>query len=135
MDTIVIGYDGSEPAGRALERAAELATACSAELVVTSVAPILVGRGIGPADPADSLEEHREQLRNAAAYLDERGLEAEYNLALDRPADYIVRLAEQRGADLIVVGTHEWSWIERLLGLSVSDKVEHKAHCDVLVVH
>ncbi len=135
MDTIVIGYDDSEPAERALARAAELATAFSAQLVVTSVAPILVGRGIGPADPADSPEEHRQQLRHAPEYLDERGLEAEYNLAFGHPADHIVRLAEKRAADLIVVGTHEWSWIERLLGLSVSDKVEHKAHCDVLVVH
>jgi nucleotide-binding universal stress UspA family protein len=135
MDTIVIGYDGSEPAERALERAAELAAAFSAKLVVTSVAPIVVGRGIGPVDPGDPPEEHREQLRHAAAFLDKRGLEADYHLALGHPADHIVRLAEERDADLIVVGTHEWSWIERLLGLSVSDKVEHKAHCDVLVVH
>jgi nucleotide-binding universal stress UspA family protein len=86
-------------------------------------------------DVVDSPEDHREELRHAAAFLAERGLEAEYDLALADPADHIVRLAEERGADLIVVGTRELNLIERLLGMSVSDRVERKAHCDVLVVH
>jgi nucleotide-binding universal stress UspA family protein len=134
MKTIVIGFDESEPAARALERAAELAEAFSAKLIVTSVAPALVGRS-GPVDVIDSPEDHREELRHAASFLAERGLEAEYDLALGNPADHIVRLAEERGADLIVVGTRELNLIERLLGMSVSDTVERKAHCDVLVVH
>ena len=134
MKTIVIGFDETAPSTRALARAAELAKAFSAKLIVTSVAPILVGRG-GPIDPVDRPEDHRDELRHAAAFLAEHGVEAEYDLALERPADHIVHLAETRGADLIVVGTHEPSMIARLLGMSVSDTVERKAHCDVLVVH
>jgi nucleotide-binding universal stress UspA family protein len=134
MKTIVIGFDESEPANRALERAAELAKAFSAKLIVTSVAPVLVGRS-GPVDPVDTPDDHREELGHAAAFLAERDVEAEYDLAHANPADHIVRLAETRGADLIVVGTREPNLIERLLGLSVSDTVERKAHCDVLVVH
>jgi len=72
---------------------------------------------------------------NAAAFLTDRGIEAEFDLALDDPATHIVHLAKQRGADLIVVGTHEPGFLQRLLGLSVSDNVERKAHCDVMVVH
>ena len=134
MNTIVVGYDASEPADRALERAADLAKAFSAKLVVTSVAPIFVGRS-GPVDQVDPPEEHQEELGRARKYLVERGLHAEYDLALASPADHIVHLAEARGADLIVVGTREPNLIKRLLGLSVSDTVERKAHCDVLVVH
>jgi nucleotide-binding universal stress UspA family protein len=134
MKTIVIGFDESEPAKRALARAAELAKAFSAKLVVTSVAPILVGRG-GPIDPIDRPEDHHDELKYAAAFLAEHGIEAEYDLALDRPADHIVHLADARDADLIVVGTHEHSLLGRLFGMSVSDTVERKAHCDVLVVH
>lgn len=134
MKTIVIGYDDTEPASRALERAAELTAAFSARLIVTSVAPVLVGRG-GPIDPIDRPEDHRDELRHAAEFLVERGIEAEYDLAVADPADHIVRLADSRRADLIVVGTREPSLIERLLGLSISDTVERKAHCDVLVVH
>ena len=85
MKTIVVGYDASEPADRALERAAELAKAFSAKLVVTSVAPILVGRS-GPVDQVDPPEDHQEELRRARKFLVERGVEAEFDLALARPS-------------------------------------------------
>ena len=136
MKTIVVGYDDTDPAKRALERAAELAVRFGAKVVVTSVAPLLIsGHGIGPTDPLDPPEEHKKELMNAAAFLTDRGIEAEFDLALDDPANHIVHLAEQRGADLIVVGTHEPGFLQRLLGLSVSDKVGRKARCDVMVVH
>jgi nucleotide-binding universal stress UspA family protein len=135
MKTIVVGYDGSDAADRALARAAELAELSSAQLVVTSVAPVIIGRGIGPADPADSPSDHRKQLETAERYLQERGLDGEYDLALARPDEHIVHLADERAADLIVVGRRGLNLVERLLGLSISDAVQHKAHCDVLVVH
>ena len=135
MKTIVLGYDDSDPARRALERVAELAKPFAAKVIVTSVAPILIGRGMGPVDPIDPPEEHKKELMRASSFLVEHGIEGDYDLALGDPADHIVELAKQRGADLIVVGTHEPSLLERLLGLSVSGKIERKAHCDVLIVH
>lgn len=135
MKTIVLGYDDSDPAKRALERAAELARPFGAKVIVTSVARLLVGRGVGPIDPVDPPDEHRRELMQAAGFLAEHGIEGEYDLALGDPAEHIIELAEERGADLIVVGTREPSLLERLLGLSVSGKVQRKAHCDVLIVH
>jgi nucleotide-binding universal stress UspA family protein len=137
MKTIVIGYDGTEPAKRALERAAELAQAFGSRLVVTSVAPVLVGAGktMGPVDPTDPPELHRAELREAQALLARRGQEAEYAEAVGEPADAIVELAEERGADMIVLGTREPNFVMRLLGQSVSGAVARHAHCDVLIVH
>lgn len=139
MKTIVVGYDDTEPAKRALARAAELAAAFGSRVVVTSVARLLVGgvaaRGLGPIDPADEPVEHRAELVNAEAFLAERGVQADYHVTLGDPAGEIVALAERQRADLIVVGTREAGLLERLLGLSVSDAVEHRAHCDVLIVH
>jgi nucleotide-binding universal stress UspA family protein len=139
MKTIVVGYDETEGAKRALARAAELATAFDAKVIVTSVAQALVGataaRGLGPVDPVDPPELHREELRHAAAFLSERGLHAEYDVALGGPAEKILELAESRDADLIVVGTREAGLLERLIDPSVSGAVQRKAHCDVLVVH
>jgi nucleotide-binding universal stress UspA family protein len=135
MKTIVLGYHDSESARRALERTAELARAFGAKVVVTSVAPVLVGRGVGPGDTLGEPDAHRQELADAAAYLAERGVQSESELALGYPASHIVELAEQRNADLIVVGTHEPGFLERLLEPSVSDAVERRAHCDVLIVH
>ena len=105
MKTILVGYDETEPAKRALARAAELAAAFEAKVIVTSVAQVLVGaaaaRGVGPIDPVDTPELHREELRHAAAFLEERDIQAEYTVALGDPAKVILDLAEdrQRGSD------------------------------------
>ena len=135
MKTIVVGYDETEPAKRALARAIEIATAFGSTVIVTSVAPIIHGRGIGPIDPVDPPELHREELQHAKALLDEHGIAGELDLALGDPADHIAGLAEARHADLVVVGTRGLHLIERMLGLSVSGKVGRKVHCDVLIVH
>ena len=94
-----------------------------------------IGRSVGPIDPTDPPSEHVEELKHAQTYLEGEGLHADYVPAQGRPADTIAQLARERGADLIVVGTHERNAIARLLGQSVSDSVAHKVHCDVLVVH
>lgn len=136
MKKIILGYDDSDAAKRALERAAELTKALGAELIVTSIAPIMtnIGRSAGPVDPTDTPSDHMEELKHAQAYLEQQGVTADYIAGLGHPAETIADLAKERGADLIVVGHHH-SGISRLLGQSVSDSVAHKVHCDVLLVH
>ena len=136
MKTIVVGYDDTEPAKRALERAADLASAFGSRLIVTSVVAVMTSaapRSIG-TDPEDE-GVHEAQLAAAKAFLTGRGIEADYIEALGHPAESIVEAAVERGADMIVVGTREPGFAQRLLGNSVSDAVAHRAHCDVLIVH
>ena len=136
MKTIVVGYDGTEPAQRALERAAELASAFGSRLIVTSVVEVVMSaapRSIGTAPEDEGT--HAAKLAAAKAFLAEKGLEADYIEALGHPAESIVDAAVERGADMIVIGTREPGFVQRLIGNSVSNAVANKAHCDVLIVH
>jgi nucleotide-binding universal stress UspA family protein len=137
MKKIVVAYDESDAAKRALERAAQIAKAFDSELIVTSIAPVMVsiGRSAGPVDPTDPPSEHVEELKHAESYLEGEGLHAELVPGLGEPAKTIAELAKDRDADLIVLGTHEPSAIARLFGQSVSESVAHMVHCDVLIVH
>jgi nucleotide-binding universal stress UspA family protein len=137
MSTFVVGYDQTPGSQRALERAATLARALGAKLVVTSVAPLMVsiGRSAGPTDPTDTPEMHAQELDAARRYLEGQGIEAEYRAGVGEPADAIVQLAGELGAEMIVVGSREPNLIQRLTGQSVSEAVSHHAHCDVLIVH
>jgi nucleotide-binding universal stress UspA family protein len=137
MKKIVLGYDESDAAKRALERAAQLTKAFDSELAVISVAPVMtsIGRSAGPVDPTDTPADHAQELDHAKAYLEGEGVTADYVPGLGHPAETIAELAKERDADLIVVGTHEPSAIGRLFGQSVSDSVAHRVHCDVLIVH
>jgi nucleotide-binding universal stress UspA family protein len=91
--------------------------------------------GVGPWDPADPPEEHREELLHAREYLHGRNVTAEFVLGTGEPSEAILDVAEEHKADLIVVGTREAKLIERLFSGSVSRAVAKKAHTDVLIVH
>jgi nucleotide-binding universal stress UspA family protein len=148
IETIVVGFDGSDAAKRALARAADLAEALGASLVITSVAVVPVPvPGADATLPAPSPAERfadagvaefdlaRDHLDEARTALEERGVDAEYVSETGAPAERIVALAEARDAELIVVGTHEPGFVERLLQGSVSQDVSRSAHRDVLIVH
>jgi nucleotide-binding universal stress UspA family protein len=137
MQTIIVGYDHTDPSKRALERAAQIAKPFGAKVIVTSVAPLLHSspRTAGPVDPTDSLAHHEEELREAKSYLDEQGVDAELVPAIGEPAAAIVQLADEREADLVVVGTREVGVIQRVLGQSVSQEIARRIHRDVLIVH
>jgi nucleotide-binding universal stress UspA family protein len=127
MGTIVVAYDESAPSERALARGADLARRYEDTLVVTSVIPVWVA-GEPDAKPGP-------ELRKAGERAAELGVDHVLVEAIGDPAQAIVEVAEARDAQLIVVGTREPSLVERLLGMSVSERVQRQAHCDVLIVH
>lgn len=134
---IVVAYDGSEDADRALDRAASIADA-SSELVVVSAARLAAlthdpALGTSAVDPVES-EWARENLDKARGRLGERPFTIRTVEAHGDPADAVVRQAKEEDADLIVVGTRGLNMAQRALLGSVSTKIVHHAPCDVLVV-
>jgi nucleotide-binding universal stress UspA family protein len=130
---VVVGYDGSDSAKRALERAATIAGE-DGQLVVVAAAESHARTGITSGahlDPSE-VEARRRDLDEAKAFLDERGIKAETVEAQGDPGHVIVDAA--KGADLVVVGSRGLNPVQRILLGSVSSKVVHRAECDVLVV-
>ena len=128
LKTIVVGYD--DPTSATLERAAALAELTGAELIVTNAVPPVKNEPAG--DATRTAGRRLEQARRALA---ERPLPAEFVPSVGAPAEAILRLAEERGADLIVVGTRKKGFFERLVEGSVNHEVLRRAKCDVLVVY
>jgi nucleotide-binding universal stress UspA family protein len=127
MQTIVVAYD--DPGSKTLERAAQLAQALGSNLIVTNVAAAAEGTEVDPAE-----RETRAKLDEAKAELEARGVAADYVLTRGTPGEAVVKLASERGADLIVVGTRRKGFFERLVEGSVLQEVLRRADCDVLVV-
>ncbi|HXV32499.1 MAG TPA: universal stress protein [Gaiellaceae bacterium] len=125
--TILVAYD--DPESKTLARAADLAQALQASLIVTNVAPA------DRHEDADAAGYGKERLEQARAVLGERGLDAELVAATGQPAEAIIKLAEERGVDLIVVGMRKKGFLERLVEGSVAQDVMRRASCDVLAVH
>ena len=134
MAKILIGYDGTESAKRAVDRASSIARDGD-EIGVISVAPIVAGspRSGGPFVPGDTPVEHRAELAEALAILRDRGIDALPIEAVGDPGLAICEAAERDGYDTIVVGSRNLGGIKRLLLGSVSERVAHRAKCDVLI--
>jgi nucleotide-binding universal stress UspA family protein len=144
-DTIVVGYDGTHPAELALARAAELAKTFESRVVVADVAapePLQTMPGafglapyyVNTAEQRDEAlwQQHRARVES---FLAGTGVPHEFAGVVGAPVEEIVDIAERRHADLIVVGTREPGFLERLLSGSVSQAVARRSRCDVLIVH
>ena len=140
---IVVGTDDSDTAAEAVRQAAELAKVHGARLhIVTAYQPVLTATTeaarrelpeelqwmVSPGERADAL------LRNTVARLRDTGIEIEPHSRTGDPANAIIDVAEEQGADLIVVGNKGMSGVARFLLGSVPSKVAHHAPCDVLIV-
>jgi nucleotide-binding universal stress UspA family protein len=162
VKTVLVGYTETDAAERALARAADLAEAFRARLVVVSVgdprlAPVAAAAlepgsalvvppaGMAPVPPVaadrpasavpEPEELARRELDRARSHLARRDVDAEYVSEIGDPADRLLEAAERYDADVIVVGSREHGLLERLLAPPVEDAVVRRADRDILLVH
>jgi nucleotide-binding universal stress UspA family protein len=141
--TIVVGTDGSDTAGKAVAQAAELAAAVSATLLIVSAFEPVSGARLReeaqevPDDVrwmVNPREDVDATLEAAAEVAAEQGAQSRTFARQGDPADAILDVAEEQGADLIVVGNKGMTGAKRFLLGSVPNKVSHHAPCSVLIV-
>lgn len=131
MKKVLVAYDGTEGADRALKTTIDLAKAFHAEVGVVSVIPVHPGRIT--VDPWDDRPVHEEQLRQAHTILTEAGIEARLIEPAGPPAVVIEDEAEKGGYDTIVVGSRGLNALNRVLEGSVSEHVATHAKATVVI--
>jgi len=143
FSSIVVGTDGSDTAGQAVRQAVELARAVGATVeLVSAYEPVRVQRlrDEGHEAPEDlqwavnPREEVDSTLESAASVAREAGVPVTTYARQGDPADAILDVAEERSADLIIVGNKGMTGAKRFLLGSVPNKVTHHAPCSVMVI-
>jgi nucleotide-binding universal stress UspA family protein len=134
MDKILVAYDGSPAAERALFRAASLARGFGATLhlyqgLVHVAMPHPV---VAEANRAELLRA-TENLRALAKTVE--GVKTHAEVREVATSTGIVEYADEIGADLVVLGSHGKSGLARWMIGSETEQVLHDAHCPVLVTH
>ena len=145
MNAVLVGYDDSEAAGHALERAIVEARDGGAKLVVVAVEELPLDptgmQNFGSLDysPPDATAlgppaEIQEVLSRARTVIEAAGLDAEYVWAAGSAATTIVDATRDSGADLVVLGEHHHSFLGRVFGSDVAAEVERRVGARVVVV-
>lgn len=143
INTVVVGYDGSDSADRALDAALAVLNAGGA-LHLVSAAEAPSAREIRAAlaqvpdefrSEIDLMSEPRGQLEAAAERASEGDVLVTPHLLDDDPASAILALADDVNADMIVVGSRGLGRASRVVRGSVSTKIAMHSQRDFMVIH
>jgi nucleotide-binding universal stress UspA family protein len=135
---VLVAFDGSPGAHRALEAAVDLARSEDAELIGVAIEAHLphYGATVGEVDEEREFEEAdaRRLLAEATAYAAERGVAMGAEILAGHPAQTIVQLAKDKGVDAIVIGHSGHSAVWGLFLGATAKRVSRHAHFSVLIV-
>jgi nucleotide-binding universal stress UspA family protein len=139
---IVVATDGSKYSAAAASEALGLAKWNGSTLTVISVVPselmtptdidfTMTQRELIVEKDMHEAEKNAKAVKEAAQ---KEGVAVKAFVLSGRPADAIIETAQEKNADLIVLGSHGRTGVERLLMGSVAERVIVLASCPVLVV-
>ncbi|GAA5419007.1 stress response protein NhaX [Sulfurisphaera tokodaii] len=137
---ILVAYDGSDHAARALDIGIDLAKRYEAKLDIVEVVDTaaLLGMGVAPI-PGEVIQQvynkAKSDINNAKAKAQNQGVKDVEGVVLEGdPATAILEYAGKNGVDLIVTGSRGLSTFKRIILGSVSTKLVQEAKIPVLVV-
>ncbi len=141
--SIVVGTDGSDTAGEAVRQVSELARTVGASIhLVSAYEPVSnqrlrEERQGAPGDlewMVNAREDVEATLREASSSLEDTGVSVDTYAREGDPADAILDIAEEKNADLIVIGNKGMTGAKRFLLGSVPNKISHHAPCSVMII-
>jgi nucleotide-binding universal stress UspA family protein len=133
---IVVATDFSAASRRAVDLAAAVATDYGAELtIVHAVEPFIPPYPIALVpDPGTFKGAAEKELRAETARVAAMAPQVEAELLIGAAAPEVLKFAEQRKADLMVIGTHGRRGVSRWLLGSVAERIVRESHVPVLTV-
>jgi len=133
---ILIPLENSPADETILTHIKALARMTGARLLLIHVSDGWVARNFNQLKLAES-----EEMKGDRAYLEKRsrelideGFRCDAVLALGEPSDEIIRLAREKGVDLIAMTTHGHRLISDILHGATADKVRHQVDVPVLLL-
>jgi nucleotide-binding universal stress UspA family protein len=142
---ILLAYDGSAPARRALDRAVAEARDTNGRITVLSVEELVldpdVPRNFGTLDDVGDWEgatagappDVLAQLTEARGLLAEAGLDADVTWVAGEPGQAIAETARRVDADVIVLGDHHHGRLASFFGRNTGEEVQEQAGCEVIL--
>ncbi|MGB3514179.1 MAG: universal stress protein [Microcoleaceae cyanobacterium] len=141
MKNIVVAIDFSPITPTIITQTQTLAQAFKSKLWLIHIAepdPDFVGFKTGPQSKrehwAEQFRSEHQQIQDLAEQLRQKGFDAVALLLQGATVETILTEAKKLAADLIIVGSHGRSGIEKLFVGSVSEGVLKHTHCPVLVI-
>ena len=146
LQRVLVGVDFSSESDIAVLHAVELARHHGARMILAHVAalpsdllgdssydPIFRAQGSGAAFATDHRRESADLLQATEARCQSLGVEVETVMVDDNPSDGLARVADELGADLLIVGTHGRTGLKRFLLGSVAERTVRLARVATLV--
>jgi len=141
MDKIIVAVDLSDVATVALDHTVSFALAFKSHVRILHVVvpvPTYIGNEIVqpvlPTDNEEELEFIKKDLTAMVAHLNERGVEADYELVKGPVAESIIEKAALYNADMIILGAHNHGFLYRAFIGSVCSGVVKHSPCPVLII-
>jgi len=120
---ILVATDGSKYSDAAASEAIGMAQRCGSSLTVVSV-----------ASSEEEIESAHKNVHGVSAVAEQEGLRTALVVTKGKPYDAILKIALRKKADIIILGSHGRTGLERLLMGSVTERVIGHATAAVLVV-
>jgi nucleotide-binding universal stress UspA family protein len=132
--TILLTLDASHTDRAIIEHVKALASLMHSRVVLLHVATGVPAQWSGPNAGGEEVEKSRAYLESVRSEFETVGVQAKAELAFGEPVKEIVKWVEERGCDLLAMGTHGHGIVGDLFFGATASRVQHSISVPVLLL-